>query len=92
MKSAYELAMERLEKKSPAPKLNESQRQALAELSSLYEAKQAERETFLQSLITSAEAKGDSAEADELRQQLARDLQTLREELESKKNRIWSQG
>ena len=92
MKSAYELAMERLEKKSPAPKLSEAQREELAELSSVYEAKQAERETFLQSLIAGAQAKGDGAEADELRQQLGRDLQTIREELEAKKNKIWNKG
>jgi len=91
MKSAYELAMERLEKKSPAPKITESQREALAELSSVYEAKEAERVTFLQSLITSAQAKGDLTEADDLRQQLGRDLQTIREELETKKNKIWDQ-
>jgi len=92
MKSAYELAMERLEKKSPAPKLTDAQKEKISELTSLYEAKLAERETFLQSLIASAQSKGDFAEVDELRRQLARDLQTLRDELDAKKNKVWNQA
>jgi hypothetical protein len=44
MKSAYELAMERLNKKSPTVKLNDDQKKQLAELDSLYASKIAERE------------------------------------------------
>src|ERR1044071_706442 len=44
MKSSYELAMERLNKNSPAVKLNPEQKQKLAELDSLYASKIAERE------------------------------------------------
>ena len=44
MKTAYELAMERLGRASPLAKLSEEQRKALAELDSVYKAKIAERE------------------------------------------------
>ncbi len=61
MKSAYELAMERLEKQSPAVKVTDEQRQALAEIDATYKAKIAEREVFLASQITKAAAPRDAA-------------------------------
>ena len=85
MKSAYELAMERLEKSQPAAKLTDAQRTELAEITNRYEAKIAERQTFLGSKIQKAESIGDMKEAGELSEQLRRDLSTLREEMESKK-------
>ena len=85
MKSAYELAMERLEKTQPAVKLTEAKRAELAEISNRYESKIAERQTFLSSKIRQAEMIGDLKEAGELGEQLRRDLATLREEMESKK-------
>ena len=48
MKSAYELAMERLEKQSPTARLSDEQRAAIAEIEASYRAKIAEREVFLQ--------------------------------------------
>ena len=39
MKSAYELAMERLEKKEPTKKLTEEQLASIAEINSLYGSK-----------------------------------------------------
>ena len=47
MKSAYELAMERLEKSAPSAKVTDEQRTALAEIDSTYKARIAEREVFL---------------------------------------------
>ncbi len=91
MKSAYELAMERLAKTEPTPTLTEAQKARLAEINSLYQSKLAERETFLQSLLAKAQAKGDGQELAELRQQLARDLQSIREEWEEKKARVWKE-
>jgi hypothetical protein len=91
MKSAYELAMERLAKVEPAQTLTESQRSELNELSNRYEAKIAERQTFLQGKLQTAEAAGDMKEVEELSLQLRRDLGTLREELEAKKKAIWDQ-
>jgi hypothetical protein len=89
MKSAYELAMERLAKTEPSQKLNNTQKAELAEISNRYEAKIAERQTFLQGKIQAAEVMGDRKEVDELSIQLRRDLALLKEELEAKKQAIW---
>src|SRR5690242_5151236 len=59
MKSAYELAMERLNKSAPAAKLTAEQKKQLAELDSKYAAKIAEREIFLKGELTKATANGD---------------------------------
>ncbi len=89
MKSAYEIAMARSGGQS-TPKLNDEQKAALADISNLYQSKVAERETFLRSKIGAARATGDEAEAAQLEEQLTRDLQALRTEMESKKDKIWS--
>ena len=47
MKSAYELAMERLERQAPTRQLSEEQKSAIAEIESTYRARLAERELFL---------------------------------------------
>ena len=52
MKSAYELAMERLNKQSPTIKLTDRQKTEIAELESRYKAKIAEREIALKDQIT----------------------------------------
>ena len=85
MKSAYELAMERLEKQSPTVTVTDEQRQALAEIDSTYKAKIAEREVFLQSQIQKAIAARDAEEVDSLRVQLGREVRRLQEECEEKK-------
>jgi len=59
MKSAYELAMERLNKASPTVKMTEAKKKELAELDSRYAAKIAEREIFLKDNLAAAHAKGD---------------------------------
>jgi len=86
MKSAYELAMERLEKQSPAPRLSDAQKRALAEIDDQFRAKIAEREVFLRDQIR----KAPPQEIAELEQQLARELARLREECEAKKEKIRS--
>ena len=88
MKSAYELAMERLEKQSPTPKLTDEQRQALAEIDNVYKAKIAEREVFLHSQLQQARLAGDAAEMDSIQLQLGRELRRLQEECEEKKEKI----
>ena len=60
MKSAYELAMERLEKSAPSAKVTDEQRAVLAEIDSTYKARIAEREVFLQSELQKALAACDS--------------------------------
>ena len=59
MKSAYELAMERLEKASPSISLSEDQKKEIAEVDSVYRAKIAEREVFLKDQIRKAQMAGN---------------------------------
>jgi hypothetical protein len=88
MKSAYELAMERLEKQSPTQKVTKEQRAKIAEIDSASRAKIAERELFLKGEIAKAQAKGNAAEIAELEQQLARDLRRIGEDAETRKERV----
>ncbi len=85
MNSAYELAMERLEKKAPTKKLTEKQKARIAEINSLYGSKIAERETFLQGEIVKEKVKGDSTAVAQIQDQLAREVRRLHIEWEEKK-------
>jgi hypothetical protein len=88
MKSAYELAMERLQKDTPSVKLTDAQRESLAELDSLYKAKVAEKELLLSEQMRKEAGAGKHAEVDSLRQQLSSELRRLSDELETKKNKV----
>ena len=88
MKTAYELAMERLNKSSPAPKMTGEQKRRLAELDSIYAAKIAEREIALKSELDRVMASGDLEKTGELQQQLARERKALQSELEEKKEKV----
>ena len=88
MKSAYELAMERLEKAAPTQKLTEAQKTAIAEIDSVARAKIAEREVFLRGEIKKSQAAGKLEEVAELEGQLARDLRRISQEAEEKKEKI----
>ena len=88
MKSAYELAMERLGAGEPQVKLTDEQRAELAEVENRFTAKIAEREVFLKGLIHQAKASGNYSELQELQTQLARDLSTLNSDRESAKEQI----
>jgi hypothetical protein len=86
MKTAYELAMERLNKNTPSVKLSDAQKKELAELDSKYAAKIAEREIALNSEI--ARGVGDVAKEESLREQLITDRKKLLAELEDKKEQV----
>ena len=88
MKSAYELAMERLQKTSPSLSLNEEQKKALAEIDSKYRAKIAEKELFLRDQIGKAQTQGKIDEIDSLEKQLASDVRRLGEECEAAKEKL----
>ena len=88
MKSAYELAMSRLEKSAPTHPLSDIQKAALAEVDSEYAARIAERKIFLGGEIE--KLAGDPAAA-ELHRQLASDIAVLEEKREAKKERIRSE-
>ena len=90
MKSAYELAMERLQKASPSLLLNDKQKKELAELDSIYHAKIAEKELFLKDQIGKAQAEGKLEDVESLQKQLASDVRRLQEECEAKKEKMRS--
>src|SRR5213593_789197 len=88
MKSAYELAMERLEKSSPSLSLTEDQKKEIAEVDSVYRAKIAEKELFLKGQIRKAQGAGKFDEAESLEKQLASEIRRLQEECEAKKEKL----
>jgi hypothetical protein len=88
MKSAYELAMERLNKNSPMAKLTVEQKKKLAEIDSVYASKIAEREIFIKGELEKAREKGDFEAFESLEKQLTADRNNLRAELEEKKDKI----
>jgi hypothetical protein len=86
MKSAFELAMSRLEKESPTKKLTDDQKLRLAEVDAEIAAKIAERKVFLEGeLIKAAE---DPGAEEQLRKQLAMEIARLEEKREDKKKKI----
>jgi len=88
MKTAYELAMERLNQGAPSVKLSGRQKKELAELDSKCAAKIAEREIALQDEMAKASAAGDAEKAGALRDQLAAERKKLQTELEEKKEQV----
>jgi hypothetical protein len=92
MKSAYELAMERLSKTAPPVKLSDEQKKEIAELESKCAAKIAERELFLKGEITKAIDKSDAEAIEQLEKQLVSDKKSARAELEQKKEKVRQGG
>ena len=88
MKSAYELAMERLQKASPSPSLTDEQKKELAEIDSKYQAKIAEKELFLKDQIRKAQTEGKADDIDSIQKQLVSEIRRLQEECESKKEKL----
>ena len=88
MKSAYELAMERLEKSAPTIKLTDEQKAQIAEIDSTYKARIAEKELFLKGKIEEAGLKGTFEEIEHLEKQLATEIRRLREDCEEKKAKV----
>ena len=89
MKSAYELAMERLAKSGPAePPLSTAQKTRLAEIDRVYQGKTAEREIFLKQQLDTALGGQKFDEADKIRKQIAGEKARLEEEREEEKERV----
>jgi len=86
MKSAYELAMSRLEKEKPVAKVSEKTKALLAEIDSEIDARIAERKVFLEGEI--AKSLGDPEAANELKRQLALEIARLEEKREDKKDKV----
>jgi hypothetical protein len=88
MKSAYELAMERLNKSTPLAKVTDEQKKELAELDSTYAAKLADREIFLKGEMAKAAGKGDWDAMQQFQDQLVRERKSIAAELEEKKEAV----
>ncbi len=86
IKSAYELAQERLG--GPIAKLTTAQKKELAEIDKVYAAKLAEAELGLKEKIQAAIFDGKGEEAEKLQQRLSSELQKLRTEKEEAKEKI----
>jgi hypothetical protein len=88
MKSAYELAMERLQKSQPSVVLTEEQKRQLAEIESTFKARIAEKELLLKSEIEKAQNAGKFEEVEALEKQLAIEIRRLQENCETKKEKL----
>lgn len=90
MKSAYELAMERLAKSDPEANkpLTAEKKARLAEIDSVFKGKIAEREIFLQQQLDAALAAGKYEDVEQLRTQMKSERARLEEEREEEKERV----
>jgi hypothetical protein len=88
MKSAYELAMERLSKSDSGSRktLTADQRSKLADVDRVYRGKIAEREIFLKQQLDQALSGHDADEVDKIRKQMASEKVRLEEERETEKD------
>ncbi|MBT7742561.1 MAG: hypothetical protein HN727_12225 [Opitutae bacterium] len=88
MKSAYELAMERMGGDDEPKPISKEQKAEIAEITSKYQAKIAERKIFLEKNLADSIAAGDETGADEFRQQIAHETSSLEEESEQAKEKV----
>ena len=88
MKSAYELAMERLQKSQPSLVLTDEQKKQLAEIDSTFKARSAEKELLLRGEIQKALNTGKLEEVEALEKQLATEMRRLQEDCEAKKEKL----
>ncbi len=86
MKSAYELAMERLGGDDAKP-LTDEQKAEIAEIDAKYAAKIAERKIFLEKSLADALEAEKHEDAENLRRQLADEVAELEEERERAKDK-----
>lgn len=90
MKSAYELAMERLAKSDPsgAVPLSTEQKERLAGIDRVYKGRLAEREIFLKKQLDEAFAAEKFEEAEKIKQQIVSERARIEEEREAEKDRV----
>lgn len=89
MKSAYELAMERMEAESgPTKKLTDEQKVAIAEIDQKYDAQIAETKLHYESKLAMADYRQGAA----LQEEMAQELRKLEERREAEKEKVWSEA
>ena len=86
MKSAYELAMERMG--GDEKPLTAEQKERIADVDAKYKAKIADRRIFLEKAIQDVLAQEKTEEAEELRSQLVQETAKLEAKSEEEKDRI----
>ena len=82
--------MERLEKESPQESLTEEKKELISEIEKKYSAKIAEREVFLRSKIEESLSEGQIQDAQQIDDELNRELKSLRMRCESEKEEVRS--
>lgn len=88
MKSAYELAMERLEKAAgPTKKLTDEQKAEIAEIEKVYEARIAELKLSFEPRMRAVQSR---EELDALQADLAEKLAGLEQDRDKEKDKIWN--
>lgn len=91
MKSAYELAMERLRESDPDPNpLSDEQKKQLADIDRKFKARKAEREIFLQKQLESARRQGQFDELKKIERQIHDEMERLDQEMEAEKDKVRS--
>jgi hypothetical protein len=90
MKSAYELAMDRLAKSDPNANqpITAEKKARLAEIDRVYKGKLAEREIFLKKQLDEAWAAQNAEEVDKVKKQLASERARIEEEREAEKDSV----
>jgi uncharacterized protein YecT (DUF1311 family) len=88
MKSAYELAMERLEAKDPGVLLTEEQKARIAEIEAKCKADIAAKELLLQGEMAKATAAGSGEEIAQIRRQLADEVRRFEEKRDREKDAV----
>jgi hypothetical protein len=88
MKSAYELAMERLNKDAPLKTLNDEQKSQIAELNSQEKAKVAELEIAYDGKFEAARAQGDFNGVEILQQELTAERAKIQSRFEEKREAV----
>ena len=88
MKSAYEKAMERLNKEAPRRSLTDAEKAEIAEIDNQAEARLAETRLAFDAKLAGA----NPMEAYELQQELQHELARIEEKRESDKDAIWNRA
>lgn len=89
MKSAWELAMEKLDAEDPesGKALTDEKKAELAEIDAKFDAKIAERKIFLEKALSEAAEEGNAEEIVNLQRQIIDETSRLEEERESAKEK-----
>ena len=90
MKSAYELAMERLNAESPNQdtKLTDAQKEELADLDNKYTARVVERKIAFEKRISDSNAKGDFQDVAAAQEELKIDIARVESDRETAKENV----